>query len=113
MFKPWVLVSWTLSSVSFGNILGVRASYVFGTVSDGTAKLEKKGGLGESVWSGDYSRYHVLRFLSFTTMILPNIRCQCPARVITGWFPPPTLSFPFNKNGEMVVGVRGPHDEMI
>lgn len=45
MFKSWVLNSWTLSSISFGNILGVRTSCVFGTVGDGTAKLEKKGGV--------------------------------------------------------------------
>lgn len=29
--------------MSFGIIFGVRTSYVFGTVGDGTAKLEKKG----------------------------------------------------------------------
>lgn len=67
----------------------------------------------ESVWSGTYSRYHVLRFLSFTTTVLPNIRCQCSSRNITVWNPPSTHTFPFNKNGETVVGVRGTHDEMI
>lgn len=67
---------------------------------------------GGSVWSGDYSRYHVLRFLSFITMVLPNIRCQCSPCTITGiwgWISPSisSSSFPFNKKGETVVGVRG------
>lgn len=77
-----------------------------------TGRRNWKKGLVESVWSGDYSRYHVLHFLSFITMILPNILSHHHR----DWGVDSSLNthfFPFNKNGETVVGVRGHHDEMI
>lgn len=82
MFKSRVLTSWNPSSMRFGIILGVKTCYVFGTIGGGgTAKLEKGG----SAWLGHHSRYHVLHFLSFYHMILPNIRCrQCSSCISMG-----------------------------
>lgn len=62
MFKSWVLNSWTLSSISLVILSASGHPMFVGQVGDGMAKLEN--GV-ESVWSGNYSRYHVLRFLSF------------------------------------------------
>lgn len=68
----------------------------------------------ESVWSGTYSRYHVLRF--FLLLLRSYLISDVNAPLATsqcGILPQHTHTFPFNKNGETVVGVRGTHDEMI
>lgn len=111
MFKSWVLNSWTLSSISFGNTFGVRTSYVCGTVGDGMAKLEKKGGVCLARQLFEIPRVAFPFFLPLRSYLISDVNALL-APSHCGLLPqhPPSHS---TKAAKRLLAFRGLDDEMI